>query len=384
MPKNSNWIPRSDAAALLGVTAQTISNYAAKGLIQVRGSARYPLYYRPEVEALAADTTYQQANVIAHRAQTLLEQAQAFEQEATREYARRKHAFEQNFQRLLPPGAQPYNNLMRYQKLLRKIVGGASISEKDKLILLGVLDGKTPGQIMADLPYHSHNSFVALFDNALKHLVKWYGHDNEITRQENSRLRELLAEKETKLQTLGRMLKEQEHGEALAADTSPEDKTAFILKTVRPYNIHVSNIGLSVRAFNCLRAAGIETLGQLCIRTRQDMIKMRNLGKKSFTELERLLAGYGLDFGHNPLTQGADAPLQESPAADTYDHEPWTFKINTTGAPLRLVNLLAAHGITTVGELARLDANALRSIKGMGDKSFKDARRLLRRYGVNL
>ena len=54
---------------------------------------------------------------------------------------------------------------------------------------------------------------------------------------------------------------------------------------------------LSVRALNCLKAAEVETLGQLVRYHRADLLKFRNFGKKSLTELDELLERNGLAFG---------------------------------------------------------------------------------------
>ena len=54
---------------------------------------------------------------------------------------------------------------------------------------------------------------------------------------------------------------------------------------------------LSVRALNCLKAADVETLGELVSFNKNDLLKFRNFGKKSLTELDDLLEGLNLSFG---------------------------------------------------------------------------------------
>ncbi|MBP5413497.1 MAG: DNA-directed RNA polymerase subunit alpha [Bacteroidales bacterium] len=56
---------------------------------------------------------------------------------------------------------------------------------------------------------------------------------------------------------------------------------------------------LSVRALNCLKAAEVETLGELVAFQKTDLLKFRNFGKKSLNELEELVKSKGLDFGMN-------------------------------------------------------------------------------------
>ncbi|MCH4895524.1 DNA-directed RNA polymerase subunit alpha [Marinilabiliaceae bacterium JC040] len=57
------------------------------------------------------------------------------------------------------------------------------------------------------------------------------------------------------------------------------------------------DMDLSVRALNCLKAADVETLGKLCEFNKNDLLKFRNFGKKSLTELEALLDANNLTFG---------------------------------------------------------------------------------------
>jgi len=59
------------------------------------------------------------------------------------------------------------------------------------------------------------------------------------------------------------------------------------------------DMDLSVRALNCLKAVDIETLGDLVSFNKNDLLKFRNFGKKSLTELEELVEGKGLQFGMN-------------------------------------------------------------------------------------
>ena len=57
------------------------------------------------------------------------------------------------------------------------------------------------------------------------------------------------------------------------------------------------DMDLSVRALNCLKAADVDTLGELVIFNRNDLLKFRNFGKKSLNEIEDLLVDRKLSFG---------------------------------------------------------------------------------------
>lgn len=78
-------------------------------------------------------------------------------------------------------------------------------------------------------------------------------------------------------------------------------------------NMSVNEIELSVRAANCLNNANITTVGQLAMKTEQEMLKYRNFGKKSLNEIKEKLSALGLALGMNidptllAETAGADS-----------------------------------------------------------------------------
>ena len=72
-------------------------------------------------------------------------------------------------------------------------------------------------------------------------------------------------------------------------------------------NMSVNEIELSVRAANCLNNANISTVGELAMKTEADMLKYRNFGKKSLTEIKEKLVQLGLSLGYK-----FDADLLES------------------------------------------------------------------------
>ena len=56
----------------------------------------------------------------------------------------------------------------------------------------------------------------------------------------------------------------------------------------------IEELELSVRSYNCLKRANINTIGELMNKTEEDMIKVRNLGKKSLDEVEQKLLAMGV------------------------------------------------------------------------------------------
>lgn len=81
------------------------------------------------------------------------------------------------------------------------------------------------------------------------------------------------------------------------ADNEGEEFDEEVLKMRQLLKTKLSDMQLSVRALNCLKSAEVETLGELVGFNKNDLLKFRNFGKKSLTELDDLLAQKNLSFG---------------------------------------------------------------------------------------
>ena len=68
------------------------------------------------------------------------------------------------------------------------------------------------------------------------------------------------------------------------------------VKKEKVLEMTIEELDLSVRSFNCLKRAGIDTVEDLINRTEEDMIKVRNLGRKSLEEVIQKLASLGLSL----------------------------------------------------------------------------------------
>lgn len=82
--------------------------------------------------------------------------------------------------------------------------------------------------------------------------------------------------------------------------TTPEEENKVdeeLLHMRKLLKTSLADMDLSVRAYNCLKAADIKTLGELASLEVSDMMKFRNFGKKSLTELEQLMTDKNLSFG---------------------------------------------------------------------------------------
>ncbi len=84
-----------------------------------------------------------------------------------------------------------------------------------------------------------------------------------------------------------------DEGEKTGGDEFDEE----VLRMRQLLKSRLADMDLSVRALNCLKAAEVETLGELVTYHRNDLLKFRNFGKKSLNELDDLLANLNLSFG---------------------------------------------------------------------------------------
>lgn len=83
----------------------------------------------------------------------------------------------------------------------------------------------------------------------------------------------------------------------IKSETEEFDETSLHMRQLLKSKL--VDLDLSVRALNCLKAADVETLGDLVSYNKNDLLKFRNFGKKSLTELEDLVDAKGLSFGMN-------------------------------------------------------------------------------------
>src|SRR2546422_6521712 len=93
-------------------------------------------------------------------------------------------------------------------------------------------------------------------------------------------------------------------------DKQDEEKT----KLKKLLNMSVNEIELSVRAANCLNNANITTVGQLAMKTEQEMLKYRNFGKKSLNEIKDKLQALGLTLGMTFEPEMLETPKEDSSA----------------------------------------------------------------------
>ncbi len=95
------------------------------------------------------------------------------------------------------------------------------------------------------------------------------------------------------------------------AESKQDDDKSKMKKLL---GMSVNEIELSVRAANCLNNANITTVGQLALKSEQEMLKYRNFGKKSLNEIKEKLTALGLSLGMTFEGELLEAPKEEPKA----------------------------------------------------------------------
>jgi len=92
--------------------------------------------------------------------------------------------------------------------------------------------------------------------------------------------------------------------EEMAEPLEEEKPDALTARMHEILNRSVEELELSVRSYNCLKNANIQTIGDLVQKTEAEMLRTKNFGRKSLNEIKEILAGFGLSFGMKFDSQG--------------------------------------------------------------------------------
>ena len=139
--------------------------------------------------------------------------------------------------------------------------------------------------------------------------------------------------------------------------------------------IEISDLGLSLRSYNCLNRAGIRTLGDLCERTPEDMMKVRNLGRKSLEEVLSKMQEYGVHL--------KESPVEDEEPGDAYSAI-MDANIDEMELSIRSYNCLKRAGINTIGELCDRTVEDMMKVRNLGRRSFEEVLAKLAELGLSL
>ncbi len=109
-------------------------------------------------------------------------------------------------------------------------------------------------------------------------------------------------------------------GSAAPAQLSPDGEVPFpplpTFSTLSPSDESIHTLGLSIRSENCLLRGGIKTVGDLLMRSRDDLLKIRNLGKISLVEIEEILEKRGYQLSSTSMSVDDNAIFDDVSSFD--------------------------------------------------------------------
>lgn len=276
-------ISRNDAAKILGVTPQTISNLAKRGVLSVARNGQWQYFSRAEVESIIPkiDGVRSAENELVQ-----------IEKEMRALYHERNNVVEVGRARSkFINGIADFSSWSRYRDLVMTLYQAVErmedlddrLSYKEINLLRMVVSLRPTSEISQKLGMTTQYINL-IFTRALRRVYRYSS--NVVLEKEN--MRRQLDEARAEIERLKAEKEELVYNQTHKGDLADTKGGALIL--------NIKDLNMSVRATNCLIAAGITTLGDLTKRTKAELMKYRNFGRLSLNEVEGVMEKYGLKF----------------------------------------------------------------------------------------
>lgn len=149
------------------------------------------------------------------------------------------------------------------------------------------------------------------------------------------------------------------------------DSPSLIEAKVRAEKVAIESLDLSFRTFNVLTRAGITTLGQVSNLTEEELLSIRNLGRKSSEEIIATLEEFGLQ-------------LKEPPSEEKTAEQLDPLSLDNLNLSPRSYNCLIKAGFTSLDQVANLTLKELEKLRNIGPKSVNEIVYKLEKFGFHL
>ena len=364
-------ITRSDAAKLLGVHPQTVSNLASDGVLSrmsvlARSGRWYQLYYEDEILARRDDVVrIYRANVSAEECIRKAEEQKRIAEEK----------LEEN-RRMAVRAAGGIRHFLWFQQIAERGIGALlkkdeRLSDREKGILRDILSFSTPEEMCArygitrervrqlcNKAIRRLGGIAAVLDKADEALRR-----NAVLEAENARL--------------ARIVKE--------IDSSSRYRISLAELAVKLKETRLGDVGFSVRSYNGLRSIGVENIYDLVRKKPEEVQCARNLGRKSFLEIEDIMGRNGWSFGIFDGFSQEDLAMMESVAEK--QAEDLIRKLKEQPIPIRAISFRAALilnrlGVENMYDLVMLDPNSILHARNSGKKTLMELTYFLKRHNL--
>ncbi len=156
------------------------------------------------------------------------------------------------------------------------------------------------------------------------------------------------------------------------------DKQSQILR------IPISDFELSVRSRNCLQKMNIQTLGDLIMKTEQELLSYKNFGETSLHEIKEVLAQKGLRLGQGLEGRTGDAASGRNPLEATTPPEILDKPVDDLNLSVRSRRCMERLGVRTIRDLINRTEVELMAAKNFGMTSLNEVKRKLAELGLAL
>lgn len=282
-------LSRDEAALLLDVTPQTISNWVEKGVLKGHFVDRLLKIDKATVEKYF--DTLSDLAFIEKRIFSAKRDLQLAEKELEKNLDDTRSAIH-----LLGKGV-PAHLLNEIFSAIIEASGDDVLKEREKIILTMLLEGKDV-EFVAEEYGLTRSRIMQIVSKAVRKLatVKTFSELRREYKQlvfDNANFQNVIEALQNRIKKLERINN---------IDTAPVSEYDYLLGDkggtfTALMNTPVYDLEISVRSLNCLKGADVNTLYDLVKCNKTDLMKFRNFGKKSLTELEDLLESLHLHFG---------------------------------------------------------------------------------------
>lgn len=282
-------ISRDEAAMLLDVTPQTISNWVEKGILKYHQVDHQLKIDKATIEKYfdtLSDLAFIEKRVFAAR-----RDLQLAEKELEKNLDDTRSAIH-----LLGKGVPAYLINEIFSAII-EACGNDVLKERERTILTMLLEGKDVVDVAEEYGL-TRSRIMQIASHAVRKLatVKTFSELRKECKQlvfENKNFPIVVQSFKNRIKALER-LNDIEDAPVSEYDYLLGDKGGTFTALM---DTKVIDLNITVRSLNCLKAADIETLGDLIKYNKTDLLKFRNFGKKSMTELDDLLDSMNLHFG---------------------------------------------------------------------------------------
>ncbi len=168
-----------------------------------------------------------------------------------------------------------------------------------------------------------------------------------------------------------------------------EDRQRELERRQKLMEIPVGDFEFSVRVRNCIQRMNLDTLGDLCRMTEEELLASRNFGETSLQEIKEVLQARGLRLGEAREEAAGQLPAAaaatpEGVPAGAGDQAMLAVPIGELNLSMRSRKCMERLGITTIGQIVEHSAEELLASRNFGRTSLNEINEKLARYGLQL